>query len=133
MFKSPKQNILARSKRVKKKKRRFGSKGYGVNHTTYHLSGVRTAYPRRKIFYKKGSHTRNNSVNSSRSSKSRRKFRGSSRSSSYSKRSNRSTRYISAGRAMKKRYIRNVLPHVQNTNASDRKQIVEKFTNPGQL
>lgn len=130
VFPSPVQNILARSKRVKKKKRRFINSQYNED-SMYSTTGFRSVLPKRRGYYKKGTFSRGHSVNSGRSSRSKKKFRSSSKSSKSSRRSSNSKVTRRSNVRMKKRYIRNVLPHVQSNE--NKKLIVEKFTNPGNL
>ena len=130
VFPSPAQNILARSKRVKKKKRRFINSQYNED-SMYSTTGFRSVLPKRGGYYKKGTFSRGHSVTSGRSSRSKKKFRSSSKSSKSSRRSSNSKVARRSNVRMKKRYIRNVLPHVQSSE--NKKLIVEKFTNPGNL
>ena len=128
VFPSPARNILAKSRRVRKKKRRLNASYYNAK-KKFNNTGMWSAFPGRKLKLNKGSYSRGFSVNSGRSSRSRKKFKSTSRSS----RSSRSGSYTGrnkkgAIRKMKRKYLKNILPHVQGTE--DRKMIVKKFTQP---
>lgn len=132
VFSSPGRNVLAKSRRIKKKKRRVITSQYptkGLNST----NGMWSAFPGRKLNLKKSGYSRGLSVNSGKSSRSRRKYKSSSRSSRSSrsrssKASSTTKRHKSNVRRMKKRYIRNVLPHVNSHG--DKEMIMREFTNP---
>ena len=86
------------------------------------------AFPGRKMRLTKRI-SRGFSVNSMGRSRSKRKFKSGSRSSRSSRSNSYSKRYKSTGnRKVKRRYLRNILPHVQGSE--DRKMIVKKFTDP---
>jgi len=128
VFSDPTTNILAKSRPANKKKKRI------ANHhkKAFSTSGVWSAFPGRKMGIKKGLFSRGRSLNSSRSSKSKRRFRNSSRSSKSSKSSSRS-RYMSRPKVkgVNKRYIKNVLPHIQGSE--NKQKAMAKFTNPSHL
>lgn len=131
IFSSPGRNILAKSRRIKKKKRRVITSQYptkGLNST----NGMWSAFPGRKLNLMKSGYNRGLSVNSGKSSRSRRKYKSASKSSRSSrsrssKASSTTKRHKSNIRRMKKRYIRNVLPHVNSHG--DKEMIMRNFTN----
>lgn len=127
---SPHENILAKSRKYKKtKKRRIVTTQYAGGKN---VEGLWGAFPGRRLGYKKGAFSRGRSMSSGRkSSRSKKKFRNSSRSSRSSKSSARRKGRKGQSRKMKTKYIKNVLPHM--TNVEEKKMVMEKFTNPGQL
>ena len=91
VFNSPGSNVLARSKRVKRKKRRMVNSQFHGDRV-FNMDRMRNAFSGKKIYYKNGAFVRNYSVGSSRSSRSKRKYRSTSRSSKSSKSSINSKR-----------------------------------------
>jgi len=128
VFPSPVMKILAKSRRFKKKKKRMNNSHYQTK--PLNNTGMWSAFPGRKIQLNKGSRSRGLSVNSGRSSRSKRKFRSGSKSSRSSRSGSYSKRYKKATgvKKMKRKYLKNFLPHVRGS--TDREQIVKKFTHP---
>ena len=119
-------NILARSRKIKKKKKKMNYSHYNgkKNLNNTEMWG---AFPGRKMkFSGKYTPSRGLSVRSGRSS--RRRYKSSSRSSRSSRSRSHNKRYKSSRvKKMKRRYLKNILPHVGIQNKS---KIVKKFTSP---
>jgi hypothetical protein len=130
VFSSPEMNILAKSRRIKKKKRRVITTGLRQNKDIKSTTGMLSAFPGRKVNVRKTGYSRGLSINSNRSLRSRRKYKSASRSSrsKSSRASSTGRKYKSNVRKMKKKYIRNVLPHVHSHE--DKQMIAKQFTNP---
>ncbi|CAI2369039.1 unnamed protein product [Moneuplotes crassus] len=118
-------NILAKSRRTKKK--RLMNRSHYNGKKTMSKAGMWAAFPGRKMkFSRKYTPSRGYSVHSG--SSSRRRYKSSSRSSRSSRSGSLSKRYKSSRvKKMKRKYLRNILPHVGIQNKS---KIVKKFTNP---
>jgi hypothetical protein len=115
-----------------KKKRRVITTGLRPNKDIKSTTGMWSAFPGRKINIRKTGYSRGKSINSDRSFRSRRKYKSASRSSRSKSKSSRASSNVrknkSNVRKMKKRYIRNVLPHVHSHE--DKQMIAKQFTNP---
>lgn len=126
VFPPSSMNILAKSRKIRKKKRLMNHSHYNGT-KTMSKAGMWAAFPGRKMkFSRKFTPSRGYSGYSGRSS--RRRYKSSSRSSRSSRSGSLSKRYKSSRvKKMKRKYLRNILPHVGIQNKS---KIVKKFTSP---